>query len=68
MENTARNESMTQAPEEIDQSRQTPESGECEIVAFSPKSRQRESMFENFVDEIDAWARHAMAQNGFADF
>jgi len=27
-----------------------------------------ESMFETFVDEIDAWARQALAANGFGDY
>ena len=27
-----------------------------------------ESLFENFVDEIDAWARQALAANGFGDY
>ena len=26
-----------------------------------------ESLFENFVDEIDVWARRALAANGFGD-
>ena len=28
----------------------------------------RESLFENFVDEIDVWARRALAANGFGDY
>ena len=27
-----------------------------------------ESLFVNLVDEIDAWARHALAANGFGDY
>ena len=27
-----------------------------------------ESLFENFVDEVDAWARRALAANGFGDY
>ncbi|MFZ9037314.1 MAG: hypothetical protein ACO3DT_04530 [Gammaproteobacteria bacterium] len=27
-----------------------------------------DSLFENFVDEIDAWARQALAVNGFGDY
>ena len=37
-------------------------------AAGSSASRERDSLFENFVDEIDAWARHAMAANGFGDY
>jgi hypothetical protein len=28
----------------------------------------RESQFETFVDEIDIWARRALAANGFGDY
>jgi hypothetical protein len=28
----------------------------------------RESLFEIFVDEIDIWARRALAANGFGDY
>ncbi len=28
----------------------------------------RESLFETFVDEIDIWARRALAANGFGDY
>lgn len=28
----------------------------------------RESLFETFVDEIDIWARQALAANGFGDY
>jgi len=27
-----------------------------------------ESLFENFVEEIDVWARRALAANGFGDY
>jgi len=39
---------------------------DCEIVEFSPEPH--ESLFENFFEEIDAWARHSLASNGFGDF
>ena len=38
---------------------------DCEIVEFSPE--HRESLSENFLAEIDAWARHSLASNGFGD-
>ena len=28
----------------------------------------RESLFESFAEEIDAWARQALAANGFGDY
>ena len=29
---------------------------------------EHESLFESFVDEIDVWARRALAANGFGDY
>ena len=39
---------------------------DIEIVEFSPE--HRESLSENFLAEIDAWARHSLASNGFGDY
>jgi len=39
---------------------------DCEIIEFSPEPR--ESLSENFLAEIDAWARHSLASNGFGDY
>jgi hypothetical protein len=39
---------------------------DCEIVEFSPE--QHESLSENFLEELDAWARHSLASNGFGDY
>jgi hypothetical protein len=39
---------------------------DSEIVEFSPE--HHESLSENFLAEIDAWARHSLAANGFGDF
>ena len=39
-----------------------------DIVEFDDDFRNRDSLSENFVNEIEAWARHALAANGFADF
>jgi len=39
---------------------------DCEIVEFSPE--HHESLSENFLEEIDAWARHSLASNGFGDY
>ena len=39
-----------------------------DIVDFDDDFRNRESLSENFVNEIEAWARHALGANGFADF
>ena len=43
-------------------------SGELETVAESAGPTVGESLFENFADEIDAWARRALAANGFGDY
>ena len=39
---------------------------DCDV--YEVDFRQRESLSENFNDEIEAWARHALATNGFGDF
>jgi hypothetical protein len=39
---------------------------ECDVVELSP--RRRESLSENFTEELDAWARHSLAMNGFGDY
>ena len=31
-------------------------------------TENRESLSENFIAEIDAWARQALAANGFSDY
>lgn len=43
------------------------ESGPAEAGAGSDETADGESLFTAFVDEIDAWARHALAANGFGD-
>lgn len=37
-------------------------------VEFTPGSIIRDSLSEIFFNEIDAWARQALAANGFGDF
>ena len=39
---------------------------DSEVIEFSPE--HRESLSANFLDEIDAWARHCLASNGFGDY
>ena len=39
---------------------------ECEVVEINPP--ERESLSENFIEELDAWARHSLARNGFCDY
>jgi hypothetical protein len=39
---------------------------DCEIFEYD--FRNRDSLSENFNDEIDAWARHCLASNGFGDY
>jgi hypothetical protein len=43
---------------------------ECEIIEFKPEQvdQGRESLSENFNQEIEVWARRALASNGFGDF
>jgi len=39
---------------------------DCDIVEVD--FRDRESLSENFNAEIEAWARHSLASNGFGDY
>lgn len=47
---------------------QPTEHDECEVVTFGRERYERESLSENFINELDAWARHALAANGFGDY
>ena len=38
------------------------------IVQNRAQNRNRDSLSENFNNEIEAWARQAMASNGFGDY
>ncbi len=40
----------------------------CERVELGNVCEAAESPFVNLVDEIEAWARHALASNGFGDY
>ena len=38
------------------------------VVPVRTQRHDRDSLSENFNNEIEAWARHAMASNGFGDY
>lgn len=40
----------------------------ADTIAAPDTAPARESLFETFVDEIDIWARRALAANGFGDY
>ena len=42
--------------------------GVADASTASDAKPARESLFETFVDEIDIWARRALAANGFGDY
>ena len=68
MDNTARDELVTQVLEDISDYHEEQEHSECDIVEFRLGHRDRDSLHENFVNEIDAWARQALASNGFGNY
>ena len=39
---------------------------DCEIIELDVL--QRDSLSDNFHAELDAWARHCIAANGFGDY
>jgi hypothetical protein len=41
---------------------------EYEVVPISPELIERESLSENFMSELEGWARHSLAANGFGDY
>jgi len=53
MENALANELVLEAIEDLTF---CPE--ECDIIPLRPEQYVRESLSENFINEIDAWARH----------
>ena len=59
MENTARNLALAKVSYQVE---------ECEVIELMPC--EEESVFPviDLVDEIDAWARQALAANGFGDY
>ena len=63
MQNTLTNEQVLDVIEDL-----TTYDEECEIVPLKPEQYVRESLSENFINEIEAWARHALAANGFGDY
>ncbi len=64
MENTARKQLLDQVLEDL-----TANGHQAEIVEFrAAQPIERDSLSLNFIEEIDAWARHALATNGFGDF
>jgi hypothetical protein len=44
------------------------EQPDCEIVKFTSRGMPHDSLSEILNDEIDAWARRALAANGFGDY
>jgi hypothetical protein len=50
------------AQEEFDHSH------DCEIIELATAGYPGESLFFDFANEIDAWARQALAATGFGDF
>jgi hypothetical protein len=44
------------------------EPGSAETSTALDDAPGGESLFETFVDEIDVWARRALAANGFGDY
>jgi hypothetical protein len=41
---------------------------DCEFIAFTPAINNLDALPELPCDEVDTWARRALAANGFGDF
>jgi len=46
----------------------TTDRGDTDASTAPDFTPARESAYETFVDEIDTWARRALAANGFGDY
>ena len=68
MENTARDELVMPVLEDISDYYEEPDHTECDSVEFRLGHRDRDSQYDIFVNEIDAWARQALASNGIGDY
>ena len=68
MENTARDELMMQLLKDLSESQAEQDNSECDILEFRMDHRDRDSLYENFINEIDAWARRTLTTNGFGDY
>ena len=51
-----------------DAERPRSEQHKLEIAHDRRLDRERDSLSENFADELDAWVRHALASNGFGGY
>ena len=63
MENTVRKELVEPVADP-----RSPEKTKCKVVEFTFATPARDSLSENFNNELDAWARQALASNGFGDY
>ena len=52
----------------VDQPDPSANPGFADMSTASNDTPARESLFGTFVDEIDVWARQALAANGFGDY
>ena len=41
---------------------------DCEAIAFTPAINNRDAQLELPSEEVDTWARRALAANGFGDY
>lgn len=40
----------------------------ADVIEIVRNHHERESLSESFNDELEAWARHSFASNGFGDY
>jgi hypothetical protein len=63
MENTARKNLVEPVADQ-----RSPAKTKCQVVEFTFATPEPDSLSENFINELDAWARQALASNGFGDY
>jgi hypothetical protein len=68
MDNTAEDRNAEDIEQIIERELAVALREQVKVVEIMQPHRDRESLSENFVDELDAWARHSFAANGFGDY
>jgi hypothetical protein len=68
MSNLAKDMNIEDTGPVIEQEQTTTLQQKATVVEIRSHDRDRDSLWERFNSELDAWARHCLAANGFGDY
>ena len=68
MSNLAKDMNIEDTGPVIEQEQTTTLQQKATVVEIRSHDRDRDSLSERFNSELDAWARHCLAANGFGDY